>query len=404
MNKEQSKEKYFIYGSAAKRQRHVSVRRKRMGTKKLQIVFAVFAILIMWNTTACSKSDSEGPLLEGDLTKKTVMTVNDEKVTMDTMMYYIMQQEAEYSYNDIYYIATYGTSYWDLEIEGTEEGISTTVREEVQKYVMEIAQMYEIFCQEAKAKGYKLTEEDIDEAEVNAYTIWQSMSDHQKKVTNLTEASLVEIFKKISLATKFYDEVDAGLTIDEDAITKTINKEDYKEYSIEMMCLDKMEEDSEGDLIEVPKKELKAALKRMENYRKKLKNGKTLEKAVSKKEDRIYVQEQNFIEGDKSLDPLLEAEAVKLKNNNYTEIVETDSGYVIMRMIDNAVTESYEQAVANALENAKSDAFEQAYEEVKKSYQVEIKTDIWDQMKIGNLTIDEEEEGSVEVPDASSEQ
>ncbi len=331
------------------------------------------------------------------------MTVNDENITMDTMMYYIMQQEAEYSYNDLYYTATYGTSYWDLEMEDTDP--PTTVRQEVQNYIMEIAQMYEVFYQEAKKKGYELTEEDIDEAEVNAYTIWQSMSDHQKGVTNLTEESLIEIFKKISLATKYYDEIDAGIEIDEDAVTKDIHPEDYKEYAIEMMCLDKMEEDDEGYLVDVPKKKLEKSLKQMKSYEKKLKKGTSLQEVLSKKEKRIYVQEQNFIEGDKRLSSLLEAEAIKLKNNQHSEIIETEDGYVIIRMVDNAATESYDEAVAKAIETAESDAFEQAYVKVKESYQVDTKVDIWDQIEIGNLTIDKEEEESVEVPeDVSSEQ
>lgn len=374
-----------------------------MGKKRIQAVIAVFAILMLWNITACSKSDSGGSLLEGNLTKKTIMTVNNEKITMDTMMYYIMQQEAEYSYNDLYYTATYGMSYWDLEMEG-EEDSPTTVRQEVQNYITEIAQMYEIFYQEAKAKGYELTEEDIDEAEVNAYTIWQSMSDHQKEVTNLTEESLTEIFKKISLATKYYDEIDAGLEVDEDAAAETIRQEDYKEYTIEMMCLDKTEEDDEGYLVDVSKKKLKASLKQMKGYKKKLKKGKSLNEVLSKKEKRIYVKEQNFIEGDKRLDPLLETEAVKLKNDDYSDIIETEDGYVIIRMVDNEATESYDEAVQNAIETAQSDAFEQAYTKVKDSYKVEIKVNIWDQIEIGTLTVDDEEEGSVEVPDDSSEQ
>ncbi len=231
------------------------------------------------------------------------------------------------------------------------------------------------------------------------------MSEHQKEVTNLTEESLIEIFKKISLATKYYDEIDAGIGIDEDAVTKDIHPEDYKEYAIEMMCLDKMEEDDEGYLVDVPKKKLEKSLKQMKAYEKKLKKGTSLQEVLSKKEKRIYVQEQNFIEGDKRLSSLLEAEAIKLKNNQHSEIIETEDGYVIIRMVDNAATESYDEAVAKAIETAESDAFEQAYVKVKESYQVDTKVDIWDQIEIGNLTIDKEEEESIEVPnDVSSEQ
>lgn len=368
---------------------------------KMLTTIVLTALLIVMNIAGCSKSDTNTALLEGDLTKKIVMTVNNTEITMDTMMYYIMQQEAEYSYNDIYYTATYGTSYWDLEMEG--EDSKVTVRQEVQEYIIEVAQLYEIFYQESKAKGYELTEEDIEEAELNAYTIWQNMSEHQKEVTNLTQEALTEIFKKISLATKYYDEVEAGLGVDEEAITKTIHQEDYKEYSIEIMYLDNTEEDKDGSLIDVKRKELKAALKRMKKYKEQRKKGESLETLLAEDEDRIYVTQQNFIEGDRRISPILEAEAVNLKNDENTDIIETNDGYFLIRMVDNAATDSYEEAVAKAIEDTETEAFEKAYEEIRKSYKTEIKINLWDQIQIGNLTIDEEGEELIEMPDATSE-
>lgn len=367
--------------------------------KKLAAMILVAAFWIS-GMTGCSKPDSRGPLLEGDLTKKTAMTVNGEKITMDTMMYYIMQQEAEYSYDDTYSTATYGVSYWDLELDDEK----VTVRQKVEEYVLEIAQLYEIFYQEAKKQGYELDEGDIEEAKANAYSIWQSMSDRQKEITDLTEESLTEIFKKISLATKYYDEVDAGLEVDEEAATAGIKQEDYQEYSIEMMCLDRAEEDSEGVLTDLPKKKLNAALKRVEKYRKKLKKGTSLTDVLPEGEKKIYVQNMTFIKGDGKLNSVLEAEALKLENDEWTSVIETDDGYVLIRMLDNAVTDSYEQAVANAIEQAQTDAFEKVYEKIRESYQVEQAIDIWDQIEIGNLTIDDEDEESVEIPDDTSEE
>lgn len=379
-----------------------------MKTLKKLTVFALSAIFCILGVTGCSSNDSKdssatvssGKLLEGDLTKKTVMTVNDAEITMDTMMYYIMQQEAEYSYDDTYYTAAYGTSYWDMELDDEK----TTVRQKVEEYILEVAQLYEIFYQEAKNRGYELDEANIEEAKMNAESIWGSMSDKQKEVTDLTEESLIEIFKKISLATKYYDEVDAGLVIDEEGAAASVKKEDYKEYQIEMMCLDRSEEDEEGYLADVPEKKMKAALHRMEKYKKKLKKGTSLRDVLPGKETRIYVQDMTFSEGDKQLNTELETAALKLKNDGWTDIIDTEDGYVLIRMVNKDATESYDEAVAAAIEEAQTDAFDQAYEKIKENYQIELKTDIWDQIEIGNLTIDDEDEASVEVTDEASQE
>lgn len=376
-----------------------------MKTLKKLTAFVLSAVLCIFGMTGCSGDDSDTPvlsgkLLDGDLTKKTVMVVNDAEITMDTMMYYIMQQEAEYSYDDTYYTATYGISYWDMELDDEK----TTVRQKVEEYIIEIAQLYEIFYQEAEKQGYELNEADIEEAKVNADSIWESMSDSQKEITDLTEESLEEIFKKISLATKYYDEVDAGLVVDEEKAAASVKKEDYKEYQIEMMCLDRLEEDEEGYLVDVPEKKMKAALSHMEKCRKKLKKGTSLQDVLPEKETRIYVQDKTFCEGDKQLSTELEAAALKLKNDGWTDIIDTEDGYVLIRMVNNDSTESYDQAVTEAVEEAQTDAFEQAYAKIKEDYQVELKTDIWDQIEIGNLTIDDEDEMSVEATDEASQE
>lgn len=370
-----------------------------MKKRKVLAMMMLAVSLCTTSITGCSGTDTESATLDGDLTKKTVITINGTKVTMDTMMYYIMEQEAEYSYYDTYYMATYGTSYWDMELDD-----NVTVREKLKEYVFEVAQLYEIFYQEAEAKGYELTEDDISEAEENAESIWESMSDKQKEATDLTQDSLTEIYKKISLATKYYDDVDAGLEIDEDAATESVNKDDYKEYSIEMMTLDKTTEDDDGYTVDVPKKTLKKALKRMETYQKKAEKKNSLEDVLPKKEKYIEVQSMVFMEGDGQLNDTLQTAAMKLENDAYTDIIEVDAGYVIIRMVDNECTDSYDEAVETAIEDAQTEAFDNAYEEIKKSYDVEVNDELWDQVTIGNLTIDDEDEESVEVTDDTSEE
>ncbi len=365
-----------------------------------RLIMAMFLLLLLPGLAGCSGSE-DASLPGGGLKSQTIITVNDTKIAMDTMMYYIMEQESEYSYYDVYYKATYGTSYWDLEVE-EEEG--RTVRDEIKDYILEIAQLYEVFYQEAQKRGYELTEEDEEEAKSNASSIWEKMSDRQKETTELTEELLVEIFKKISLATKLYDDVDAKLVVDEEAARNSVNPEDYKEYSIEIMSLDNIEEDDEGYWVDVPKKELKKAVKRMEQYGKKLKKGKTMEEVVPESEKRITVESLLFMEGDKQLGEVLEKAAVALKNDEHTGVIETDDGYFMIRMDNNESTESYDTAVQTAVEDAQTAAFEAAYNEIKKAYQVEINQDRWDQVVIGNLTIDAEEEESVEAPAEVSEE
>jgi len=370
--------------------------------KKLFAAVMLTVVFCTGSFTGCSGfgDGAQEELLKGDLSKNVVMTINGEKITMDTMMYYIMEQEATYSSYDTYYMATTGTSYWDMELDDK----GTTVRSQLQEYIMEVAQMYEIFAQEAEKNGYELTDDMADEAEQNAASIWDNMSDKQKEVTGLTKEALVKIYQKISLATKQFDDVEAAISIDEETIAAGINKEDYQEYSIQMMCLDKKEEvDSDGTMEDVPKKELQAALKRMKKYRKELTEENDLEALIPENEKRIYVQTISFQKGDATLMEVLENAAVKLENGEATQAIETEDGYVVIEMIDNASMQAYNAAVASAVEEAQTQAFEKKFQELKDACEIEIKADIWEQVTIGKLTVDETEEGSVELPEETAE-
>lgn len=359
---------------------------------KKRKILAALGLAMTLVLSGCN-SDSQD---QGD-SKETVISVNDTDITRDTLMFHIMQQEAEYSEYDTYYTASTGASYWDSAID--ESG--TTVRSQVQDYILEVAQMYEIFAQEAEKAGYEMTDEMKTEAAQNAAAVWDSMSDHQKEVTGLTKETLTKIYERISLGTKKFDEVEAGIQIDQDAVTATVNQDDYKEYSIQMMCLDKMEEvDEDGTMENVPEAKLKKALKRLKSYAKKVTKKKTLKKALPDNEKRIYVNEIKFIEGDSTLMDILEQPATKLKNGETTGVIDTENGYVVIQMIDNQCTDSYDEAVAAALEQAETDAFEAEFQKLKEQYKIEIKEDIWKDLTIGHLTIDDEEPESVNVTEA----
>ena len=67
--------------------------------------------------------------------------------------------------------------------------------------------------------------------------------------------------------------------------------------------------------------------------------------------------------------------------------IETDTGFYIIKMVDNNASDAYDTAVTEAISQAEQDAFDAEYENIKKEYTIVVNNKIWDPIVIGKTTI-----------------
>lgn len=128
-----------------------------------------------------------------------IMAVGEDEVSLNEILFYVYQLKSAYD-------GTMTSQVWDYEYKDG-ENIGDYSKEEL---VKEIAQI-KIVCQEADNQGYSLTEEETNDAVVQADVFVEELPDDAKEY-HLTKKLVEKIYKEHALAKKMYDVV--GGTID----------------------------------------------------------------------------------------------------------------------------------------------------------------------------------------------
>jgi len=344
---------------------------------KRRLVFA-FSMLLLFLLTACSKRvKNDTPV---------VITVNDSKIHMDEMMYYIYQTEADGNAKEETYQAFFGESYWE-----TKDETGTTNRELAKSDVMELAIRNDIFYQRAAKAGYEVSKDEMNEISKKVETLMTRWTDQQKLAMGITKERLVEILTKLSIANAYEKDFRDTLEVDEATATSTIYEEDYKEYDVLYLYVPTVTFSNDSDMIAFSKEEKQAAYKEAVKLLKQAKQGTDFSDLLMEENrvEGLESSEVTFIKGDEIFGAYFEKTALTLSNGEIAnKVVEEEDGYYIIKMVNKDSKVSYEDAMNRAVEAAWNDAFSKAYETIKNEYEITIQEKVWNPIEIGAITYD----------------
>ncbi len=110
--------------------------------------------------------------------------------------------------------------------------------------------------------------------------------------------------------------------------------------------------------------------------------------AIKEADDKLTTSTLDFVLDDGTAEEAYQDAAVALEKDAFTkDIVETDTGFYIIKMVDNNASDAYDKAVTEAISQAEQDAFDAEYENIKKEYTIEVNSKVWDPIVIGKTTI-----------------
>lgn len=317
----------------------------------------------------------------GNSMGKTVVKVNNTKVGMDEMMYYIYQTEQDGNYYEELYRTYFGSSYWDMAYD--EE---RTFRDLSKDETMNSAIMYTIFEEKAKAAGYALTDEEKEEIAADAQIFYDELSENQRTTMNLDVKEITAIQEKVSLANKYYDEIMDGLEVDEDMAATRVDIDECRQYDVEYIYIPNCDYDEEGNLVEYTEEQKQEAFEMISELLPEAMESEDFSELIPEDSEILETGVIGFLEGDEIFGATFEKEALALSNGQVTEkIVEEEDGYYIIKMIDDFSTENYDEKVQEELEQLQYEEFQKVYEQIKADYTIEINNSIWDEIVIGDI-------------------
>jgi foldase protein PrsA len=348
---------------------HDKTKEKIISTKVLTIASIVFVVILV------------GALIFDQLYESTLLTVDGQKYHLDDLSYYIYNTEYQYDYYDQMFGGN--GSYWNMSSD--ENG--TTMRDIAKQEALDTAVYNEVLHNEAVAEGYTLTEDEKKTIDTNVTTMMENLTEGTIENGNFTKASLIESIGKTTLVSRFrQDKIDA-LDIDDAGITAGISRDEYRQYDIEYLFTSKKTTDAEGKSIDMTDDEKAAALATLNTYYDKAKSTEDWSTLLPEDEKIVTYRTDNFVAADTTFDDEFEKQIMAMENGAIGEVHETDTGYYVIRMINNNSSESYDTAVKDAITEAENEGFHKVYDEILAKHEYKINDSALKSLDMGSVIL-----------------
>lgn len=353
---------------------------------KILAILGIVAVLVLC-AGVCYMQLRPRPVL-------TVSTVDEngtEKkntVYMKEAVYSIYQVENQYNQYSSIYQQMYGKTYWEMEdVDGKGRNGASAAK----KQVMDSLKQREILYMEAQKRGYSLTDEEIKETEENVATTVKNFTDAQKQMDGLDEKTLKSEFKKNALVEKFRQILIKESGIDEEALKATVNKDDYRQYTLQYYMVSNQDTSGE-ETQEVSPEQKQTNLSNMQALQEKAKTAEDFTKLLDEKDTTgIQYQTENLVKKDLNdstfLTKKLRKQITKMKNDEISDIIEGEDGYYLVKMVNNDDSEAYDNQCNSVIEEEETKQFNAKYAEFAVNYVTEVQSYWKGRVKLGSFTI-----------------
>jgi len=323
-------------------------------------------------------------LLFDQLYQSPLISINSKKYTISDLSYYFYSVESTYAYYD--QMLGGGGTYWDMPASETSD---VTVREQAKTEAVNAAIQNEVLYKEAIKAGYALTAEDKTTVKDKVNSLLTSqMSAAVIKKNNFTKKYLTNVVGKATLVTRYtQDKIDA-LPIDDAAIKATIKYDDYRQYNIEYLFVSTKTTDDKDATVDMTADQKKAAYDKINGYYDTAKTTKDWSKLLPDTETDVTYKATNFVESGTTFSVDFEKMMVGMKNADISDIYEDETGYYIVRMIDNNSSESYDTAVKDAISTKENTEFQKVYEGIAATYKISTNKKAIGKLKMGTITLE----------------
>lgn len=333
------------------------------------------------------------------------MTIDGDKLYDKDLMYFVYQTESQYNYMDALYRQFYGSGYWD---QADENGVSNRINAK-NELENNIRQFYILYKEAVKA-GYKINDEDKKSAAENVKDIRDNLSLKQKGLKGMSKKDLTKTAERAAMADRYKKDMIDKFDIDDAKLKAGVKKSEYKQYDVQYYSVPLGSYDEENNFVKPTDKEKEAAkaelerladLAKTEDFDKLLGDSEeevATDDANEKEEDKekdenkvdsiaSFTDSENgkFVAGSSAFGTDAEKKVVALKNDEISDIIETDNAYYLVKMINNDCQDAYNEACDKAVKDEEDKQFNEAYSKLVEKYTFEVNYDEWDKLNLGSV-------------------
>ncbi len=321
-----------------------------------------------------------------------VATFGEEKIYLDEANF--MARYSQYNY-EVYYLSLFGEDFWGYDLMGDGSTMEDVVKED------SMAQLYQTKYLCSMAEGLKVSLSEEDEAKIaeSVKEFFEDMPEEMIEASLATEELVTKVFTENALANLVWEALVADVKTDD------LKLEDYARKDIEFLLVSLDSSDKENTLTDEDIKKV------AEEIQEKVEDGKKVAdiKKDYEKAEGYKVTSTTTTIAEKTYDNDLGKTAWKMKTDDIEMVQVKETGYYVVKMVDDNNEEAAQNAMDQAIDTRKANLFQEKYTDLlEDAPEFKVDESVWavvkfeDAVYVAPEETEKETEGETEKETAAS--
>lgn len=347
-----------------------AIRKRRINAKTVRNRTTGIKILAMFLTvgltcgmfTACGKEDGSGTrvVFTTGFDKDEIFRIGDESCKKGELMVYLTTTQNQYE-------NVYGAEIWNTSLDGVT--LEENVKETVLARIAQIKTMYLL----AKEKGITLDEQEEEKVAAAAAEYFQSLKETEVEQMGVEPKTIENLYREYAMANKVYQYIiqDVNPEIsDDEARTITVQHIFIRTWSL----------DTDGNRVPYSESAKQAAYEKACEIREMAVDGEHDFAELASK----YSEDSNITHsfGKGELDEAYETAAFMLETDEVSQVVETETGYHIIKCLNTFNREETDANKLKIVEQRRKEVFGQEYDRFVETLVRNLNQKLWDEVTL----------------------
>ncbi len=285
-----------------------------------------------------------------------VFRIEDSTCSIQEILVYLVNMQNGYE-------SSFGPEIWEKQ---TDDGtVESRLKESILAKVAQVKAMNLL----AKNMGIELDESEKSKASQAAQEYYNDLTDADiEAFSGVTQETIEQIYTEYALAEKLYDYIIRD-------INPEISDDEARTITVEQILIKTYELDASGEKVPYNDSKKSTALSRMKSVKNQLIDGATFEELQGKYNE---ADEDMLSFGKGEMEEAYEKAAFNLGNDEISNIVEINDGYVLIKCISTFNREETEINKVRIVAERKKEVFGQQYDAFVETLTKELNQELWD--------------------------
>lgn len=320
---------------------------------KRKIVLMLVVVLCM--LCGCGKNVK----ITTGLSKDEIFKFADETVPLNEMLLVLVNEKNQYE-------ESLGSDVWSRTF--GENSLEEEIKEKVKNQMIELTAI----AQMAEENNTQLTEEEESLLKQAASEYVNSLEEEEKNAIGATEETVYDFYKKMYLSDKYYE-----LKTSENE--KEISDEEAKVIEVMYIYFKTGEKDIYGNVQPYEESKKAEVLTTAQSVLEQVRQGADFQSLAGEYSDDT---EYRSTFGRGVMEEEFEQAAFSLSSGETSELVQTESGYYIIKCVDDYLETKTEENKQNMKEKYKAEQFKEIYQPFLDKQELEFNRKVWEEISI----------------------